>query len=236
MTDLDGITIPDSSSNLTPIPEDTSERLGSCVRQIGDFDYVNLGGEDFSATDKDGRVLYFDAMPEDIKPAIKEHTRKKNRTLLDGTASRGRSNHRVSRIYLNDNEVYYVERPDAQLGGKVLYTLSNGDITPENIAGTDYNIRLLENVNFDFTHMLDAFSTMYTREQLVQTAYQMILESEHAARQDEIKDGRRYTGTAADNFANVLNNPQFDPIIKSFLEEIKQLDTKGEKILDKVQE
>ena len=230
ITDLDGTSISEGSSQQNAITKETTDKFNDCLRLIGDVDYVALD-KGFPIV-RDGKVIYsYDNFPDDAKPAFKTSANSPRVITVMEDISVGRDKHRVAKILI-DGEEYYIESPDAQLGGKVLQILSNCNTTKSN----PYSAELIDTINRDFESLIIALGRIYNRSQLLDTAYQMMLEVNRLP--SSYDDGliRHRRPKFPYDFIAVLRNSDYSPTVHTFFKDLEELDNTKEHALEPLHE
>ncbi len=225
---LDPSKLPDISIKKTRrLNKKLVSKLEDFTRQIGDFDYVET---EAYRDAKDKTIPRYEMDPEgyvrergkflfkggggpsieelpDLARDILEYRERAVKVMCDPMVTQGKD--RVVRIKLKD-KYYFIPDPTQIFAYKVLNLLEKFDNEPDKFKR-------------DFPILKNAFLNMYAEEQLIRSAYEVIVKSDNAL--------GRFGYPHSKNMRKLENNPQLTSNIKDFFRKIKQYDAGHGKIL-----
>ena len=201
-------------------------KLGVFTRKIGDFDYVETDvykeakGEIPSYSDdpegyrrerrkflfKGGGGPSIDELPE-LARKVLEIPDGMTKVMCDPVSTY--SEDQVARVRIQDQE-YFISDPSQIFGYKVLHLMQSFCKKPNKFKK-------------DFTILHDALSQLYSEEELIESAYHVLIAFEDSKTQD---------GPQASKYMKeLIQNPHFDSTVKSFFERFKNHDSKHRNIM-----
>jgi hypothetical protein len=224
---LDSSKLPDVSIRETKrLYYSLSVRLAAFTRKIGDFDYVETRAykdakkkiPSYSADPegysrerekflfKGGGGPSIDELPELAKDVL-EIPDKMTRVMCDPVSTYGED--QVSRIRIRDRE-YFISNPTQIFGYKVLHLTQSFGNNPDKFKR-------------DFTVLHDALLQLYSEEELIKSAYGVLVGFEDSMAQ--------YGPQTSDYMRKLGSNPNFNSTVSPFFERLKQYDSKHRNIM-----
>lgn len=224
---LDSSQLPAISTRETRILDrGLSGKLADFIRPIGDFDYVEtVAYKDAkkeipsSSDDPEGYIrerkkfLFkggggpsIDELPDLAKDVLAE-AKSINKVMCDSVLTYGED--KVARVKVQNRE-YFISDPSQIFGYKVLHLMQGFGNKPEKFKR-------------DFTVLSDALFHLYSEEELIESAYGVLVNFEDSMKQ--------YGPQVSEHMAQLNDNPDFNSSIRPFFEKLKQYDLKHRNIM-----
>jgi hypothetical protein len=224
---LDSSQLPDVSSRETrSLNGGLSAELADFTRPIGDFDYVETTAykeakkaipsysddpEGYSRERK--RFLFkggggpsIDELPGLAKDVLAE-AKSGNKVMCDPVLTYGKD--QIARVRIQNRD-YFISDPSQIFGYKVLHLMQSFGNKPDKFKR-------------DFTVLHDALSQLYSEEELIESAYAVLVGFEDLMKQ--------YGPQASKHMRQLDQNPDFNSTIRPFFEKLKQYDVKHRNIM-----
>lgn len=224
---LDSSQLPDISTRETRrLEEGLSEKLMNFTRPIGDFDYVETTAykdakkeipsysDDPEGYRRERKKFLFkggggpsiDELPDLAKDVLAE-VKPGHKVMCDPVSTYGED--QVARVKIQDRE-YFISDPNQIFGYKVLHLMQSFGQKPEKFKK-------------DFTVLHDALSELYTEEELIESAYAVLVGFEDSM--------AKYGPQASKQMKKLDQNPEFNSTVRSFFEKLKDYDRKNRNIM-----
>ncbi|MEW6114277.1 MAG: hypothetical protein AB1664_19235 [Thermodesulfobacteriota bacterium] len=202
-------------AETTSIPAAVRGALIAFARQIGDLDFVPTDHyfDNPGRLRKGGGGPAFAEIPSEALACLKIAHEGHLRLMCDPVGIGSHALRPPVKILL-DGMAFYVTRPDVMLGFKVLHLLES--------YGQKY-----EKFNADFAVLLGAVAMLYSEEDLVQLAYDIVSKSHERTMRTMKAIVPNYRSRTPEEMEAVLSHPSVTPEIISFLRLLKQRDDGG---------
>jgi hypothetical protein len=225
---LDSSKLPDVSTRETRnLGRGLSAKLADFTRPIGDFDFVELQPyKDGKKEIQDGypanqdvysqlREKYLwkggggpsiDELPDLAKEVLAE-AKPGHKVMCDPVSTYGED--QVAQVRIQDRD-YFISDPNQIFGYKVLHLMQSFGNKPDKFKR-------------DFTVLHDALSQLYTEEELIESAYAVLVGFEDSMAE--------YGPQASKHMRQLDQNPDFNSTVRPFFEKLKQYDVEHRNIM-----
>lgn len=224
---LDSSQLPAVSTRETRRLDDgLSSRLATFTRKIKDFDYVGTSAykdakreipsysDDPKGYSRERKKFLFkggggpsiDELPELAKDVLAE-AKSGHKVMCDPVSTYGED--QVARVRIQDRE-YFISDPSQIFGYKVLHLMQSFGNKPDKFKR-------------DFAVLHDALSQLYSEEELIESAYHILVGFEDSMTQ--------YGSQASKHMRELDKNPDFNSTIRPFFERLKRYDSEHRNIM-----
>jgi|TARA_Y100000034_G_C6856685_1_gene389407 hypothetical protein len=225
---LDSSQLPDVSTRETrSLDGGLSAKIAEFTRPIGDLDFVrtevyNQALKEANShypkdpqkyTELRGKIMTkggggpsIDELPDLAKDVLTE-AKSGHKVMCDPVSTYGED--QVARVRIQDRE-YFISDPGQIFGYKVLHLMQSFGNKPDKLKR-------------DFTVLHDALSQLYSEEELIESAYAVLVGFEDSMEQ--------YGPQASKYMRQLDDNPDFNSTVRPFFEKLKQYDVEHRNIM-----
>jgi hypothetical protein len=225
---LDSSKLPDVSTKETRnLDRGLSAKLADFTRPIGDFDFVELQPykdgkkeiqEGYPANQdvysqlrkkylwKGGGGPSIDELPDLAKEVLAE-AKPGYKVMCDPVSTYGED--QVTQVRIQDRD-YFISDPNQIFGYKVLHLMQSFGNKPDKFKR-------------DFTVLQDALSQLYNEEELIESAYAVLVGFEDSMAE--------YGPQASKHMRQLDQNPDFNSTVRPFFEKLKKYDVEHRNIM-----
>lgn len=217
---LDSSKLPNVSTRETrSLDRGLSAKLADFTRPIGDFDYVETTAykdakkeipsysDDPEGYSRERQKFLFkggggpsiDELPDLAKDVLAE-AKSGHKVMCDPVSTYGED--QVAQVRIQEIE-YFISDPSQIFGYKVLHLMQSFGNKPDKFKR-------------DFTILHDALSQLYTEEELIESAYTVLVGFEDSM--------AKYGPQASKHMRQLDQNPDFNSTVRPFFEKLKQYD------------